>query len=116
MNLLVTLRAGELQTVATNQLIRLEAQYAYTVLHLANGKRLVACKNLQHFAEQFTDRGMAFMRVHRSHLVNLEHVTGLQREGNSLWSVELSHDNRVPVAKGRWEQVKALLNQHFVKV
>ena len=116
MNLLVTLRAGELQTVATDQVIRLEAQHAYTVLHLANGNRLVACKNLQHFAEQFSGRGLAFMRVHRSHLINLGHVIGLHRDGNSLWSVELSHGHRVPVAKGRWEHVKAQLNQHFVKV
>ena len=114
MNLLVTLRAGELQTVAAAQVVRLEAQLSYTALHLVDGSRMMACKNLQHFDQQLGPRG--FIRVHRSHLINLAHLKALHREGNSLWSIELNHGHRVPVAKGRWEQVKALLNQHFVKV
>ncbi|MBI1308044.1 MAG: response regulator [Bacteroidetes bacterium] len=48
-----------------------------TDFYFTNGKRKTICKTLKHFDEMLAPSG--FLRIHKSHLINLEHVKGYKR-------------------------------------
>lgn len=56
-----------------NEILFCEASSNYTIFHLAGDKKFIASKTLKEFDEILTDYG--FFRVHKSNLVNLEHVS-----------------------------------------
>jgi len=79
-------------------IIRLHAQQNYTEFHFSEGSptRLLASINLGEYEEQFQPYP-SFMRVHRSHLVNLKFVDQfLKTEGGALL---MSDGSRVPVSR-----------------
>ena len=57
-----------------------------------------------------------FMRVHRSHIINIERVTGTRRAGDSEL-VELAGDTRstVPVSRSRAGSLKSRIRQKNAK-
>jgi len=57
------------------QVLRLEADRNYTIIHLTDGKRFVASKTLKYF-EDLLER-FKFIRTHKSHLVNAQHIIRL---------------------------------------
>ena len=69
--------------IPTQDIIRLEAMRSYCSIHLTNGKRLVASHPLSDFEKQLDTA--EFMRVHKSHLVNMSQIQEYIRgEGGSL--------------------------------
>jgi two-component system LytT family response regulator len=56
-----------------NNIVRLEASGSYTYIHLKDGIKHTASKNLKHF-ESLLDP-INFFRCHQSHIVNLNEVT-----------------------------------------
>lgn len=76
--------------------IRLEAQQSYTEFSFINDKKIVASSNLGEFIEQFENYS-DFMKVHRSHLVNLNFVkTYVKTEGGYLL---MADDSQVSVSR-----------------
>lgn len=57
------------------RVLRLEADRNYTIIHLTDGKRFVASKTLKHFEELLAR--FKFIRTHKSHLVNAQHIIRL---------------------------------------
>lgn len=77
--------------------IRFEAQGSYTLVVREGDSDLLLSKNLLAL-ENMTRQG-GFIRVHRSHLVNKDHVIKyLKGEGGELL---LSNGDRIPVARNR---------------
>ncbi len=65
-------------------IVRLEAQKSYTSFCFANGGKLLASINMGEFIEQF-EHYREFMKVHRSHIVNLYYVERyVKGDGGSL--------------------------------
>ncbi|MGQ0829501.1 MAG: LytR/AlgR family response regulator transcription factor [Bacteroidota bacterium] len=54
------------------EIIRCDSDGNYTYFLLTNGKKIVASRTLGEYEQMFNDDN--FFRVHRSHLINLEHV------------------------------------------
>ncbi|MCW5898160.1 MAG: response regulator transcription factor [Flavobacteriales bacterium] len=80
--------------VRMEDIMRLEAEGAYTHIHVA-GKRHFSSYNLKQFEEHLDPAW--FMRVHRSHVVNLRMVRSVQdRDGLKL---ELVDGTQVPVSR-----------------
>lgn len=51
-----------------------------------------------------------FLRIHRSHIVSIDHVAGLQREGDgAIVDLKAPSPKRVPVARARVAELKARL-------
>lgn len=50
-----------------------------------------------------------FMRVHRSHIVNVERVVGLRTDAPAKRYVLLASGSEVPVSQAHWEQLQATL-------
>lgn len=90
--------AGGYDFIPVSEIIRGEASDNYTYLHLANGARLLVSKTLLEFEHQLAGHG--FIRIHQSHLVNLNMVKSYRKgDGGRLilldgTQVEVSRQKR----------------------
>ncbi|MFN8276446.1 MAG: LytTR family DNA-binding domain-containing protein [Chitinophagales bacterium] len=73
-----------LRLVNINDIVRCEALSNYTSFHFINQKELLVTQTMKEYAEHLEKNG--FIRVHRSHLVNLAHIIEYNREGNLIMS------------------------------
>ncbi len=60
------------EVVQIKSIVRAEADDNYTILFLDNGQKYTLSKTLKYYEDLLTDFG--FLRSHKSHLINLEHV------------------------------------------
>jgi len=75
-------------------IIRLESTGNYTQFYFADGSKILITKTLKTYDSLLTEAG--FMRVHQSHLVNLEYVKAyVKTEGGYL---TMKDDSMVPVS------------------
>lgn len=66
-----------------DEIIRLNSSGNYTYVYLSGGERAVASKTLKEFEDILSQQG--FIRVHKSHLINVQHVKKYIRgEGGTL--------------------------------
>ncbi len=93
--------------VAVEDIVAVHANAHYT--YVFDGTSKLFCQLAIGEIEQKLDPGR-FMRVHRSHIVNVARITGL-RLGGDNGVVELAADSRytVPVSRGRFAEVKLRL-------
>jgi len=86
------------ELVPADNVIRCEAADNYTYIYLKNKNKIVACRTLKETEEQLQDYNY-FVRVHHSHLVNLNEVTKYVRgEGGYL---VMSDGSSVNVSRSR---------------
>ncbi|RYE21825.1 MAG: LytTR family transcriptional regulator [Sphingobacteriales bacterium] len=63
----------------TNEIVRLEASSNYTNIYFTNSTKLTSAKVLKEFDKMLVPCG--FIRIHRKHLVNRQHISCVNREG-----------------------------------
>jgi two-component system, LytTR family, response regulator len=89
-------------------IIRCEASGRYTVLYLANQKKLTVTKTLKEI-EALLQPGQ-FFRVHHSHIINLDMIKKYQRGHGGM--VELTDGSQVEVSASRKDELlNVLLNK-----
>lgn len=87
-------------------ILYLEAADSYTVVHAKDGKRTVSSKHIRVFETNLDPH--RFFRVHKSYIINLEHLVSLNRtEGNMA---VLDNGTLVPVSRRRMPELMAMLN------
>ena len=102
-------RDGATQFVPVDEVVAVQANAHYT--YLFNGSAKLFCPLAIGEVESRLDRSR-FMRVHRSHIVNIERVIGYKRSGDSE-TVELAADSQymVPVSRSRAGWLKARIGE-----
>ena len=60
------------EVIRVKDVIRIQANDNFSDFHLADGSKKVICRTLKHYEELLSD--FDFLRVHKSHLVNLQYV------------------------------------------
>jgi len=94
------------------EMIRLQADGAYIQLILESGQKVTVCRRLKDF--EAVVQGKGFIRIHRSHIVNLNHIKGIHKnEGGYL---TMSNGDKVPIARKEWQQVSTLLKNLVVSL
>src|SRR5688500_11415761 len=88
-----------------SEIIRCEGESNYTKFFLKEGKSLMVSHTLKDYESILSDYG--FVRVHKSHLVNMKYVSRMDRDG-FLW---LSNGESVPVSRRRKEEVLSMLKK-----
>lgn len=88
-----------------DEILRLEADRNYTMIHLIGKRPFIASKTLKHFEEMLD--GFGFIRTHKSHLVNPKHITRL---GHNTDFIILRDGSRVEVSRRKKEEVQQLLH------
>lgn len=78
-----------------SDIIRCESDGNYTFFILTNGKKIIASRTLGEYEQMFTEDN--FFRIHRSHLINLQHVKKyIKGEGGY---VIMADDSQVEVSR-----------------
>ncbi len=78
-----------------SDIVRCDSDGNYTFFILTNGKKIIASRTLGEYEQMFADDN--FFRVHRSHLINLEHVKKyIKGEGGY---VVMSDNSQVEVSR-----------------
>ena len=65
------------EIVEVKDIIRCQGNDNFTDFHLMDGSKKVICRTLKFYEEVLNDFG--FMRIHRSHLINLNYVTAYKK-------------------------------------
>ena len=87
-------------------ILYLEASDSYTVVHVRDGKRTISSKHIRVFETNLDPK--KFFRVHKSYIINLEHLKGFSRsEGNMA---VLDNGALVPVSRRKLPELLALVN------
>lgn len=79
-----------IQIVEYSDIVRLEAMGNYTTFYFADASKLLVTRTLKEYDKLLSEEG--FMRVHQSHLVNLEFVDAyIKTEGGYILMKDGSH-------------------------
>ncbi len=93
--------------VPINEIVRIESASNYSIIHFINRPKLTITKTLKDLEEQLTIHN--FMRVHHSHLVNMEHVVGYKNQ-DSGYLIVFGNDI-VEISRRKKQEVMQRLNQ-----
>lgn len=91
--------------VNVKDIIRCEAENNYTIFHLSNGNKIMVSKTIKTYETLLAEH--EFLRVHQSHLVNLNYIQHFDKPDGGL--LVLSDNSTVPVSHPK----KALLLEYF---
>lgn len=102
---LVLRTSDSIHVVALDEIVRLQADGAYTSFFIHNRKQVVVSKNLKEYDSLLEKSG--FLRTHQSHLVNLRFVVCFHKQDGG--SLGLSDGTQVPVATRYKEKVLGVI-------
>lgn len=94
---------SEIKYVSLKEIVRLQADSNYTHIFLENKTVFVSAKTLKEYDEIL--HGHRFLRVHKSHLVNPDHIISYDRQGVLL----MSDNSKVEVARRKKEYLQQAL-------
>jgi two-component system LytT family response regulator len=94
-----------LRVIHTAEIVRCEADNYYCTIVLSGGERILIVKSFKEFESELS--GPDFIRVHKSHLVNLEHVREYLRQPDSYNGgyLVMNNGDKVEISRRRKEQV-----------
>jgi two-component system LytT family response regulator len=90
------------------EIVWIEAEDYYVMVHSTRGRHMLRA-TLASLEERLDPR--LFLRVHRTAIVNLDHVRALDDEGQLI--IVLSSGARVPVSRSRRRELEPLLSPRF---
>lgn len=87
-------------------IVHVKGEGNYTTIHFDKGSHLVMSRTIGDYDDVLPPG--QFIRVHRSHIVNLHHIRKIVR--GKVMRLVLSNDHQVDVAEGKREMVLGLVN------
>jgi len=95
--------------VKMEEIIYCEAERSYTVFHLAGSNPITVSKPLLDYERLLSNS--LFLRVHKSFLINLQHVKEYQRGEGGL--LVMSNGTKIEVSRRKKEQFLARIKEEF---
>ena len=97
--------ADKIEFRSVQSILRCEGETNYTWFYFTDGSKLLISKTLVEFEDVLV--GYGFIRTHKTHLVNLMHVTAFNKADGC--SLSLSDGTTIPVSRRRKEFVIGML-------
>lgn len=94
-----------IHVVNFNEIVSCQSSVNYTQFRLTDGKEILIAKTLKEYEEQLSPFG--FLRVHKSWLINLDHVVGFDRKDGGF--AKMRDGLEIPVSPARKEEFMRLL-------
>lgn len=108
----IGLPTGErIEFVEVNSIIRCQGESNYTHIYFTDRKPVLSAKSLIEFEELLGEYG--FIRVHKAHLVNLNHVTSLSKNDGGI--LTLSNGDTVLISRRRKDFVSESLKNMNIR-
>lgn len=98
---------GGIKFYPLEEVIRLQSQSNYTTFYLTQNREFLISKTLKEYDELLSEQG--FVRVHQSHLVNIDHVVQYQK-GDGGYLI-LTDGSNVPLSKNYKDNFLVFLNK-----
>jgi two-component system LytT family response regulator len=96
---------SDIQYVQLMDIIHLQAESNYTKLYFTKGKSFLSSKTLLEYEKTLEESG--FVRVHKSHMVNVMHITNYDKQG----MITLSDGTEVEVSRRKRSTVVDLFRK-----
>ncbi|MBI1392705.1 MAG: hypothetical protein GC152_08195 [Alphaproteobacteria bacterium] len=97
---------GGVEFIPTSEISHVSGAGDYVEIHLLDGRQRLHNATLSKLEAELP---ATFLRVHRSHIVNADHVRSLSREASGVGSLELSTGASVPVSRRVMPAVRGAL-------
>ncbi|WP_062057582.1 LytR/AlgR family response regulator transcription factor [Aquimarina longa] len=98
--------AKEVHVIAPSKILYCSSNRNYTIFTLDNEKEIVISKNLKHFENKL--KHYDFLRIHKSYLINLNHVDYIIKEEGG--AVIMDNSKSLPVSKNYRKQLYDKIN------
>jgi two-component system LytT family response regulator len=92
--LLASKTSDKIYLVNLKDIIRCETENNYTNFHLKNGSKIMVSKTIKTYEQLFPQNH--FMRVHQSHLINLNYIQHFDKQDGGMLS--LNNNPLIPVS------------------
>lgn len=103
----VALPSGNsVQLVPATEIIRIESLSNYSIVFFTDRPKFTIARTLKEFEEQLSP--FAFLRVHHSHLINLEHVIGYKNTDSGY--VIMKGNDIIEISRRKKQEVLQRLN------
>ena len=96
---------GNLVPLLITDVASFEADDDYVIAYTARGRHTLSL-SLSGLEERLDPK--RFVRVHRAHIVNLDHVRAFKRDTRGNLEAELADGRRVPVSRARAQELRSL--------
>jgi two-component system LytT family response regulator len=97
-----------IQLAKTQDIVRCEASNNYTLFYLADGKKIMVTKTLKEYEELLMQDG--FFRVHQSHLINLDFVSGYLKQDGGY--VQMTDGSQIELSRRKKDAFLTLITQN----
>ncbi len=97
---------GKINIIPVNEIRWIEAQDDYVMIYSAQGKFLKQ-KTMKYFEDHLDET--QFVRIHRSHIINLSYLQHLEQQENDSYKIILKNGQELPVSKSGLSRLKATL-------
>ena len=91
--------------IVVDDIIRLEAHDDYVMLHLKKERYLVNVR-MKDFEERLDQR---FVRIHRSHIINLDYIVSLETYDERRIQIELQQGKRIIASRAGSKLLRGLV-------
>lgn len=103
----VLVRDGDgMQVLAVGDITYVEAQADYVAFH-ANGRDHLKNQRISELEAQLDPR--QFVRVHRSFIINLAALQGLEKTDSDAYAARMKDGKRIPVSRSGYERLRSVL-------
>jgi two-component system LytT family response regulator len=85
-----------------------KSENSYTTFYLTNHKPIMISKNIKEYENQLTDAH--FFRSHQSYLVNLDHITKIDKQNG--FNLFLSDESVVPTSTRKRKMLLQILQEN----
>ncbi len=106
-NRVVIKDGSKIRIIPIKEIVRLEADDDYVKIFTEQGN-FMKKKTLTHFENTLS--GDSFVRVHRSHLINITHITRIDPYEKSSHVALLKDGSKIPVSRNGFQVLKSVLN------
>jgi len=106
----IILRTSEaLQLISVADIVRAEADSNYTHFYLSGGKHIIVSRTMKEYEAMLN--GSCIIRVHQSHLVNLNHIDKFFRHDGGY--LQMKDGSTIPVSPVLKQKVLHALSDHL---
>lgn len=91
----------KVEYVSREDIVRMESESNYTHVYLADGNKILIAKTIGDYEQMLCTPDSEFMRVHQSHIINLNKVSRYLRDNGG--TIVLKNNDHVPLSKNKKE-------------
>jgi len=99
-------KGNRLTSIPVDKITHLKADKDYTWIHLLNGESYLSTNGIGQLERKLDNR--RFIRIHRSYIVNIDHIQELYRDISKLF-VALPNDIEINVGRNYMPTIKELM-------